>query len=225
MKTKRKRGRNGKPATKRTPARKKHISSVPYQGTERIETSLDDEQDVIEDEVDCLDYLTEAERIFLEDWFAGRSLHGEDSERAREVILEELTGGGIYSWSPSSRFEEDDVLAADILGLRFEGLPILEVHGSWMCAGGLSFDLCHVDFLNRQALCYTDSFVDTNCAVRLPAFYTRADLEAMIYKIIDSRYDYDSSPWDRSTSTLVSNKKLTAWRNRICGPPKKDDDY
>jgi hypothetical protein len=61
--------------------------------------------------------------------------------------------------------------------------------------------------------------------VRLPAFYTRADLEAMIYEIIESRYDYDSSPWDRSTSTLVSNKKLTAWRSRICGPPKKDDDY
>jgi hypothetical protein len=171
---------------------------------------------------DCLDGLIQAERIFLEDWFAGRSLHGEDSERAREVILEELMGG-CSSWSPGSEFAEDDVLAADILGLRFEGLPILEVHGSWICAGGLSFDLCHVDFLNRQALCYTDSFLDTNCSVRLPAFYTRADLEEMIYAIIESRYDYDSSPWDHSSSTIVSDEELSAWRDQICGPAKTDD--
>jgi hypothetical protein len=79
---------------------------------------------------DCLDGLIQAERIFLEGWFADRSLHGEGSERAREVILEELTDGGMYSWSPPSEFEADDVLAADILYSRFEGFSLLEVHGS-----------------------------------------------------------------------------------------------
>jgi hypothetical protein len=93
-----------------------------------------------------------------------------------------------------------------------------------MCAGSLSFSLCHADFLNRQALCYVDFFLDTNCAVRLPVFYTRADLEGMIYEIIESRYDYDSSPWDRSASTLVSDKTLATWRERICGHCGKDVD-
>jgi hypothetical protein len=46
------------------------------------------------------------------------------------VILEELTDGGMYSWSPPSEFEADDVLAADILYSRFEGFSLLEVHGS-----------------------------------------------------------------------------------------------
>jgi hypothetical protein len=108
--------------------------------------------------------------------------------------------------------------AADILYSLFEGFPVLEVHGSWMCAGGLSFSLCHADFLNRQALCFVDSFLDTNCAVRLPVFDTRDDLEAMIYEIIGRRYDYDSSAWNRSSSTLVSDEELRGWRKRICGP-------
>jgi hypothetical protein len=54
--------------------------------------------------------LADAERIFLEDWFAGRELHGEDSERAREVIEEKLIGEGMSSWSPGSEYEQDDVL-------------------------------------------------------------------------------------------------------------------
>jgi hypothetical protein len=178
--------------------------------------------DAIDSEPESLD-LAQAERIFLEEWFAGRSLHGEDSERAREVILAEFMED-CSSWSPDCGFAEDDVLAADIMCYRFDAFPILEVHGSWMCAGGLSFYLCHADFLNRQALYYVDSFVDTNCAVRLPVFYTRADIEAMVYEIIESRYDYDSSPWDRSASTLVSDKKLTAWRERICGHHEKVAD-
>lgn len=136
-----------------------------------------------------------------------------------------MTGGGTYAWSPPSEFEEDDVLAAEILSSRFERFPILSVHGDGMLACGMSFSLFHVGFLSRQALCYFDGWRETNCAIRLPVFYTRGDIEAIVVEAFESCYDYDSPPFRYSSNDFVSEEKLSTWRDRICGPEKDTDRW
>ena len=90
------------------------------------------------------------ERKILRAWSEGAYVSYDLLERC----VDKFGSDWGIEWPIDGRYQskEAEVIVGYILNSQRQSEKLLSLWGGWMCAGGLYFSLCDIDFLDRLAL-------------------------------------------------------------------------